>query len=240
MSTPFPLLGQADGSGFEWSLGNAVDRMSMIFRPDELLDAVSDVPLIVAAISVTVGVLCVLNGYRWHKWLIAVLAFLFGIGIGYKLSEQMGRSMVVAGAIGCLCAIVATPLLRVAVALFGGLTGAFIGVNTWTAVESAPTDANWAGALIGFVALAMLSMVLFRLVIVLFTSVGGAAMVVIGGVGLLVQVPGWDASVRESLNTHHAMLPLLLLLAAVTGFVIQESRLRSQGVSIVRNQTAEE
>ena len=198
----------------------------------ELLDALEQLPFVMAAVVATVGILCVFNGYRWHKWVVAVLAFLAGLGIGYKISQQMGKSLVVATAVGGLCAIIATPLLRFTVAIFGGITGAFIGANTWTAVNANPPDAHWAGAAIGFIIVAMASVVLFRLVVVLFTSVGGAAMAVLGGVTLLMRVPAWENTVRESLTANHMLIPLLLLLAAVSGFVIQESRLRAHGLTL--------
>lgn len=215
-----------------------LDELNILCRSDELLTQLSKLPLIGAAVIVTVGILCIFNGYRWHKWVVAILAFLCGLGLGYRLSAEMGRSMIVAASVGCLCAIVATPLLRITVAIFGGITGAFIGANAWTALNATPVDAHWAGAAIGFVVVAMTSLLMFRLVVVLFTSVGGAAMVVGGGITLLMQVPSWETSVRESLQTHQMLIPLLLLLAAVSGFVIQESRLRAGGVSIVGREKA--
>ena len=175
---------------------------------------------------VVVGALCVLNGYRWHKWVIIVCAFLGGLGLGHLLSKQMGQSRIVMAAVGLLCAVVATPMLRIAVAVFGGLTGAFIGANAWTAFSDAP-DAHLAGAGMGFIALGMLAFIMYRLVIVLFTSIGGAAMVVLGGVTLLLHVPGWETAIRDSLASHQLLLPLLVSVAAVTGFVLQHSAIQN-------------
>ena len=86
----------------------------------------------------------------------------------------------------------------------------------------------WAGAAMGFIVLAMASLILFRLVIVLFTSVGGAAMVVFGAIGLLLHVPAWKQAVHDSLVGNQLLIPLLLAVAAVAGFVVQESRVRQQ------------
>ncbi len=223
----------SNAGGSDGTLGAIFDRLNIIFRPDDLLDHLMQMPFLLAAVVVTVGVLCVFNGYRWHKWVVAVLAFLVGLRLGFLLSEQMGKSVVVAASVGGLCAIIATPLLRVTVAIFGGITGAFIGANTWTAVEGAASDTHWAGAILGFTVVAMASLVLFRLVIVLFTSVGGAVMTICGGITLLMHVPNWEPTVRESLTGNQLLIPLLLLLAAVSGFVIQESRLRAHGMSIL-------
>lgn len=214
-------------STFE-TLRQAVLRMDILNRPNELLDILATMPLIGASVVMVVGVLCVLNGYRWHKWVIMVLAFMCGLGLGHLLSTQIGKSAIVAVALGLLCAIIATPMLKVAVAIFGGLTGAFIGANAWTAIQVSPGGLQWAGALMGFILLALLSLILFRLVIVLFTSVGGAAMVVFGGITLLMQVPAWEPAVRSSLGDNQLLLPLLLIVAAVGGFVIQESRVREE------------
>ena len=204
-----------------------VGRMDILNHPNQLLDGLAQVPLVMGGVFVVVGVLCVLNGYRWHKWVVVVMAVLGGLVLGRLLSTHMGESRIVAVALGLLCAIIATPLLRIAVAIFGGLTGAFIGANAWTAINTAQADGHWAGAAMGFIALAMASFLLFRLVIILFTSIGGAAMVVFGGITLLLQVEAWEPAVRSTLASNQLLIPLLVGLAAVTGFVLQETRVRS-------------
>jgi len=235
--TPFflPFLAQ---DGTETSSTGMVEQLRVLHRPDHLLDQLTQMPLIAAAVVVVVGVLCVFNGYRWHKWVVAILAFFAGLAIGHTFSAQMGRPAVVAAAVGCLCAIIATPLLKISVAIFGGLTGAFIGINAWTVARPEAVDTHWAGAVIGFIVLAMASLILYRLVVVLFTSVGGAAMVVFGGITLLMHVPAWTDPIREGLLSTPLLIPLLLALAAVGGFVLQESRMRADGLKILSNDPA--
>ena len=208
-------------------LRDMTGRLDILNHPAQLLDGLSQVPLVLGGVFVVVGALCVLNGYRWHKWVIVVLAFLAGLMLGRMLSVHMGESKLVAVALGLLCAIVATPLLRIAVAIFGGLTGAFIGANAWTAINSGMADVHWAGAAMGFIALAMASFLLFRLVIIVFTSISGAAMVVFGGITLMLQVDAWEPAVRATFSDNNLLIPLLVGLAAVTGFVLQESRVRN-------------
>ena len=205
-----------------------IERMDILNRPAELLEALSQIPLVLASVVVVVGILCVLNGYRWHKWVIVALAFLAGIGLGNLLSEFVGKSAIIAVALGALCAIIATPLLKITVAVFGGITGAFIGANIWSAMHGAEANMHWAGAMMGFIILAMASLILFRLVIVLFTSVGGAAMVVLGGITLLMHVPAWEEPVKQSLVGNPMIVPLLLIVAAVAGFVLQQSQLQKE------------
>ncbi|MHC4100915.1 MAG: hypothetical protein ACYS15_11150 [Planctomycetota bacterium] len=212
--TPLPILSRI------------LTRMDILNHPGELMSALASMHIVWASVLVVVGALCVLNGYRWHKYVIVICAFLGGLALGHLLSQQMGQSKIVMAAIGLLCAVIATPMLRIAVAVFGGLTGAFIGANAWTAFSASP-DAHLAGAGMGFIALGMLAFIMYRLVIVLFTSIGGAAMVVMGGVTLLLHVPGWQAAIEQSLSTHPLLLSLLVGVAAVTGFVLQHSAMQS-------------
>jgi len=217
-------LATATTSGLSFQA--AFEQFDLLTNPDKLLNALSALPMIYAPIIIVVGILCVLNGYQWHKWVVVTLALLLGLFVGHLLSQQMGRSIIVAVSLGILFAIIATPMLRWTVAVFGGLTGAFLGANAWTLVNASPADAQWACACMGFIALAMLSFVVFRLVVVLFTSVGGGAMVVLGSIALLMHVPNWDEPIRQSLTANPYLVPLLVTVAAVAGFVLQESRVR--------------
>ena len=79
----------------------------------------------------------------------------------------------------------------------------------------------------GFIILAMSSFILFKLVVVFFTSIGGAAMFVLGSITMLLQVDTWEYSIRESLVNNDKLVPILVAVAAVSGFVLQQSRLQT-------------
>jgi hypothetical protein len=42
-------------------------------------------------------------------------------------------------------------------------------------------------------------------------------------------VPGWETAIQNSLAAHRLLLPLLVTVAAVTGFVLQHSEIRDGG-----------
>ncbi len=203
----------------------ATARLDILAHPDELLTALASVHIVWASVLVVVGALCVINGYRWHKWVIIICAFLGGLGLGHMLSQNMGQSRIVMAAIGILFAVVATPLLRYAVAIFGGLTGAFIGANAWSALSNSP-DSHLAGAAMGFIAVAMAAFLMYRVVIVLFTSIGGGAMAVMGILTLMLHVPSWESAIRNSLAANDMLVPLLVTVTAVTGLVLQHSSIK--------------
>jgi len=206
------------------AISGIFSRMDILNHPQELMDNLANLPMLFASVLLVVGLMCVINGYIWHRWIVIIMAFMAGIVLGNLLSEQLGHSSVIAFSIGVLCAIIATPMLRITVALFGGLTGAFIGANMWTAVNSSQPDTYWAGAAMGFIVLAMASFLLFKLVIILFTSIGGAAMVVLGAITLLLQVDNWEPVVRDNILANDKLVPILVAVAAVGGFVLQQSR----------------
>ncbi|MHC4217527.1 MAG: hypothetical protein ACYSU7_03635 [Planctomycetota bacterium] len=183
-------------------ISHLLTQLDILHHPSELLSTLSSMHIVWASVLV--------------------------LGLGHLLSQQMGQSKIVMAAIGLLCAVIATPMLRIAVAVFGGLTGAFIGANAWTAFSTSD-DAHLAGAAMGFIAVGMLAFIMYRLVIVLFTAIGGAAMVVLGGVTLMLHVPGWESAIRNSLSTHPLLLSLLVAVAAVTGFVLQHSEMQGRG-----------
>lgn len=210
-------------AGFRDAFAQFVQRLDILNHPDELLDMLAGMNAVIAAVLLTVGVICVVNGYRWHRWIIVVCAFLAGIGLGVLLSDRVGETYVIAGALGILCAVIATPLLRFTVAIFGGLTGAFIGANLWTALGQDPTF-HWAGAAMGFIAVALTSFLAFKHVIVVFTSIAGATLVVFSAITLLLNIPSFQGAVEDSIGSNPLLAPLLVLVAATIGLVLQEGK----------------
>ena len=216
------LLMTADIPTFSSSWETLISSLDLARRPKEILEHLSALPLVAAAIVTVVGAACVMQGYRWHKAIVVVLALMLGFGVGRMISAEVGRSTVVAVALGILLAAIASPLLRYTVALFAGIAGAGIGATLWTFLNPDQASLAWAGGGMGFIALALLSFMFFRVVVILFTSVGGGAMFVMGGVALLLHFDYASATVREQVLLHPGVLPLLVLTAAVLGFVHQQ------------------
>src|SRR5690348_12258327 len=71
------------------SFSEAFSQMDVLTHPDKLLESLSKMPLALASVVVVVGALCVVNGYKWHKWVVIALAFLLGLFVGNILSQQM-------------------------------------------------------------------------------------------------------------------------------------------------------
>lgn len=219
-STPVP-----DGSSPLAIASDSVHRLDLLNHPDELLSSLANLHVVWASVFVVLGILCVINGYKWHKGVVIICAFISGLVLGNLLSKQMGDSWIVVGVLGLLFAIIAAPMLRFAVAIFGGLTGAFIGANLWSAFSTTP-ETHLAGAAMGFIAMGLATFLIFRIVVVTFTSIGGAAMTVLGAITLMMHVPAWKESVHSNLAANQLLIPLLVTAAAIMGIVLQQSKIR--------------
>lgn len=205
-------------------------RGDTLAHPEGLVEALAKLHEVWAVVFIVAGLTSMLNGYKFYKIVVIVLAMGIGTFSGYYLGKQIESPYVVAGCLGLLFAIGCWPLMQYAVAMMGGLAGAFIGANGWSALarlldagNKTTADNYWIGALIGLIVFGMLAFILFKLSVVMFTSVSGATIAVLGAVTLLLQVPTWKQPIADSLSAHAVIMPLLVLVPAVIGLIMQET-----------------
>ncbi|MDG2030064.1 MAG: hypothetical protein P8J45_03555 [Phycisphaerales bacterium] len=215
------MLANVTLNAFGETISETLKRMDLMARPELLLDSLESMSVVLASILLFVGAICLVRGWRWHRLIVLVLALLGGVGIGHMLSLSMGRSMVVAIAIGLLCAALAAPMLKWTIAILAGGVGAFVGANAWGLL--APDDAAqaWAGASMGFIGLALASFILSRVVITFFMSVSGGVLFVTGSIALLLHVESVRTPILTHLEEAPMVVPLLVVVASVLGFIIQ-------------------
>ena len=199
-------------------------------NPDQLVEALQRMSVVWAVIFFISGLLCLFNGYRFYKVATVLLALFIGVFLGYALGKRIGAQWIVAGCTGALLATVCFPLMKFAVAALGGVTGAYVGANTWSAVaqitanpESTAAENYWIGAIIGLILCGMLAFILFKLSIIFFTSISGSTIAVLGFIALLLQFPIFQENVASSLKAHASIIPLLVLVPALIGLILQET-----------------
>ena len=200
-------------------------------QPQVVVDQLKALGVVWAVVFMIVGVLCMLNGYKFYRLVTIGLALMLGSFVGYYLGAKIHQPFIVAACLGVLLAVVAFPLMKYAVAVFGGLAGAFLGANLWSglahAINSAgttttiPPNAYWIGALVGLLVCGMLAFVLFRLAVVLFTSVSGSTIAVLGVIALLLSFKPWQATVSQGLTGNQVVIPLLVFVPAVVALILQ-------------------
>ena len=207
-------------------------------NPETLLPYVEQLSIVWAVVFIIAGVMCLFSGYKFHKTAVIGMAMLIGLCAGYWVSQKVNAPpMIIAACVGILLAVCAFPLMKYAVAVFGGLAGAFIGANMWAGVTDGLNqaynmnlshEAFWIGALIGLLVCGMLAFIVFDLSIVLFTSVSGSTLAVLGALALAASVIGPDA-LRRGIGDSRLVIPLLVFVPAVIGLILQEFWSKSEG-----------
>jgi hypothetical protein len=230
----FLLLAQSRSEGPFQNLCNTVTGMfshgDVLAQPAFLVEQLKALSVVWAVVFLIVGVLCMLNGYRFYRIATISIAFLFGLFLGYALGDKIGAPEIVGGCLGLLLAVTAFPMMKYAVAVLGGLVGAFVGANLWSGTAYAlarggievPPNTYWIGALVGLLVFGMLAFILFKLSIVVFTSVSGSTVAVLGGLALLLSFEPWQDPITDKLAAHQLVIPLLVIVPALIGLILQE------------------
>ena len=139
----------------------------------KILDSLVSAEVFFPTALLIIGMLLIFFGYKAYRrdcggQLRRALGFWLGGLLG-----QRAQIATVAAVIGALLfGAISWPLMKYAVAVCGGLVGAVVGMAVWAYCEQ-PVDMAWAGGLTGLVVLGMLSFVLFKTSIILFTCVQG-------------------------------------------------------------------
>ena len=233
----------ADGEQAEAAGNILITLRQLLFSGSTLTDArqlseiLQPMSLVWATVFLVAGLTTLLGGYKYYKCVTVVLAMTLGGIVGYQLGDKIGAAYIVAGCLAMLLAVTCFPLMKYAVAIMGGLAGAFLGANVWVAVAKLMfegpqaesfADNAWVGALVGLIVLGMLAFILFKLTVVLFTSVSGSTIAVIGGLALLFQIPDWRVRIVDSIAVHPIVIPLLIVVPAVVGLLVQQSEMAAQ------------
>lgn len=114
-----------------------VSKGAPLAHPGELLNKLGQLGEIWALAFVIMGLVCLLNGYKFHKIVTASLLVVLGAILGYWMGlEIKGPPFVVAAMLSILLGALAFPLMKYAIAILGGLSGAFIGANLWVGVAT--------------------------------------------------------------------------------------------------------
>jgi len=198
-------------------------HLDLLCQPQAFIQPLVSLHLVWAVVFVFIGGLSVFNGNRWHKTLVMLLAALGGVTAGMALGPQINANTAIAGgAAGALLAIVAFPLMRYSVALLAGLAGAFAGANLWTAITLDSTQHIY-GAIIGLIVFGMFAFLAYRVAIIAFTSIFGAVLLTTGVLSAMLKVGAMQSSLADSLDQSPRVLPIIVGVVALIGFVIQQS-----------------
>lgn len=169
------------------------------------------------------GVVWLLYGWRVFKVLVVISFALLGLVLGMGVTSKIQgiNNQFAGGVIGMLAfAIVSVPLMRWAVSLLGAFAGAVFTAAIWYAV-GLNERYILAGAMIGMVGGGMISFIVFRIAVILFTSTGGGALVLTGGLALLYRYGSMQAQIENVVLHQKWVLPVGLMVPMLVGLIAQ-------------------
>jgi hypothetical protein len=175
-----------------------------------------------ACILVLLGIVYLMFGYCIFKVLVTLNAMAAGAYLGAILGKS--TNAVAAGAfIGAILAAALTfPLMKYAITIMGGIFGAALGASLWRQANLQP-DLAWAGALSGLIFFGMLSMIIYRGSVILYTSLQGSVMLVFGILSLLYKYQSMAPDVTSLFSKRAFVLPMVVLIPALAGLLYQQS-----------------
>jgi len=210
-----------------------------VFKVQTVLDSlwgqVTTLSWLQAVIAISFGVLYLLYGWRIFRAAVVICFGLVGLFAGIKIGGRFGSEILggIAGLV--ILAGASIPLMRWAVSLLGAIAGGIITSGIWYAFEL-PERYMPAGALIGIIAGGMISFIVFKIAVMLFTSFGGGVLIVTGLLALVhlyesVQTSSSGTVTTETVKTmlynHHWFLPALLLAPTLIGIIVQNKFIKS-------------
>jgi hypothetical protein len=197
---------------------------------DQIWEQIITLSWLQAVLAISFGTVYMLYGWRIFKILVVIcfglVGMFAGMNLGQKFDYQIGGA--IAGLI--LFAAISVPMMRWAVSLLGAVTGGILAGGLWYAFEL-PGRYLPAGAGIGLVAGGMISFIIFKIAVMLFTSFGGGALIVGGLVALLNQYEGMreppTAQIKDMFMNQHWFLPVMLLIPTIIGIIVQNKFIKS-------------
>lgn len=175
-----------------------------------------------STLLVGLGVVYLLMGFYWHKALVMFNAIGIGAILGLVIGQKFGNPWV-GGFMGAfLAAAITWPQMKYAVSVMGALVGAVIGAGVW---QSFQLDLKfvWAGAMMGLIFMGMLSFILFRGSIMMYTSFQGSVMLVFGLLGLILKYEQVGTPLAGQMMSQHFLLPLCIFVPALAGVLYQQA-----------------
>jgi hypothetical protein len=219
------ILAQAAGTAAQ---AQEVEAAKEIIPIDAIWQHIISLEHIEAFTFISFGVVCLFYGWRVFRILVVISFALAGLSVGiYTNKVLIGGNEIW---LGILCmilfAVFSIPMMRWGVCLLGAAAGGIITGGSWLAADL-PQQYIWAGALVGIIAGGMISFIVFKAAVMLFTSLGGSALMSAGILAIIYQNFGIAEKMEEYVFTEKWFLPAMLMLPAIAGIILQSKFIKS-------------
>ena len=186
---------------------------------------ITDLSWLHAVIAISVGIVYMLYGWRIFRVLVVICFGLGGMFLGIFAGRHFG-STIWGGVMGLvLFAIVSVPLMKWCFSALGALAGGSLTGAVWYAF-GLPLDYIWAGVVIGIVAGGLISFILLKASVMLFTGLGGSIIMMVGVLALVYQYETQVLNpptqhIFNSVYYNRWFLPVVIILPTIVGMIMQ-------------------
>lgn len=207
-------------------------------KPEEVEEAIvpidmfwqyiTSLNILEALTFISFGAVCLLYGWRVFKILVVISFALLGLFVGVTISDKINgeNHRLIGGLIGLgLMGAVSVPLMRWAVSILGAIAGGILTSGIWYAC-GLTEKYIWAGALVGIIAGGMISFIIFKIAVMLFSSLGGGTLIVVGILALLYLYPQTTEQVHDLVFTRKWFLPVALIIPTAVGVIVQNKLIK--------------
>ena len=220
------------------TVSEQVPAASPLFDVDEaklsLYEMISELHWFYAMLLLSVGVVYMLYGWRIFRALVVISFGFIGMFLGMLSADKLStndHALLWGGVIGmALFAVIAVPLMKWCVSVLGAMAGGILTSGIWIALDL--SDAYLpAGFIVGFIAGGLISFIMLKVSVMLFTSLGGSLITVTGLLALLYQ---YDVRVSNPMTfytynmilTHAWFLPLAVIIPTIAGMFVQNKLMK--------------
>lgn len=176
-----------------------------------------------AFMFVSFGAVWLFYGWRVFKILVVISFALLGLVLGITVTQRVQGldNQFVGGFVGmALLAVLSIPLMRWAVGVLGAIAGAIFTAGIWYAC-GLTEQYIWAGALVGLVAGGMISFIVFKIAVILFSSIGGGALIVAGTLALIYHYTPTKVQMQNLVLYQQWFLPVAIMVPMLVGIIVQ-------------------
>lgn len=196
---------------------------------ESIWEQIQNLGVVESLTFISFGSVCLFYGWRIFKILVCICFALAGLSAGVWLNQYIeGNVIWLAAIFAAICAFFAVPLMRYGVGFLGAVAGGILTAGMWLAF-GLPSDYFWAGGLVGLVAGGMLSFIVFRGSVMLFTSLGGSTLMITGVLAVchLYIFTGPD-EIHNVLLNERWLLPVLLVSPMIIGMFFQHKFMKGE------------
>jgi len=195
---------------------------------DVLWQHVNTLDLIEALTFVAFGTVWLFYGWRIFKILVTISFGLLGMTLGIWANQQLidGNSFWLGLICAAFFAILSVPFMRWGVSVLGALSGAVLTAGAWMAL-GLPREYVWAGGLIGLIAGGMISFIIFKIAVILFTSLGGSVLLAVGALAIMCHHLMSQTEFKDFVLQNPWFLPAMVLAPMAIGAFLQNKFIKA-------------